>query len=114
AGARNAPLEAEAVTVVIRLRHARPADVQRILIQMFAQEHKRVAVDDRTNAVIVSAPSEVLQRIHRLVDALDKEPDAATPGGPPTAEGAAGGSAGAAPLESVFKVFSLKNARAID
>jgi hypothetical protein len=84
---------------VVTLRHARPADAERIVNQLFARELNSLAADERSNALIVRAPAKVLAEIEALIVRLDKpaaEPaawsaaDKAAPQPPPTWQSSTG------------------------
>jgi type II secretion system protein D len=85
-------------TEVFTLKNARAADLQRVLQQMYSQRRPPTglppatfAAETATNALIVTAPSDMMGEIRSIVDKLDAEPRVA---------------------EVDFKTFALKNARA--
>lgn len=75
-----AQLPAKAAEVkVVRLTHALTRDLSDIINRVFDGQQVRVAIDERTNAVIISsADSQYLERVAALIDELDR-PSASPP-----------------------------------
>jgi hypothetical protein len=68
-----APREAEPemTTRVYQVKHANASLVLQVLQTMLADRHTRMAVDQKTNSLVIAAPQDVLQNAAELIQKLD-------------------------------------------
>ncbi len=71
AGSPAAAAEANDVTRVIRLKHAAATEMIQTLAQLYRERGVRLAVDQRTNSVIVAGAEERLMDLLKLAAELD-------------------------------------------